>query len=446
MGSGDQARAARLQRRLRAGMVLYGRVMARVDGGWTVLPRVLQPISRAFFHRDFETRDVTPGSASFGPLVTSLPPQRRVVDEEYPFDFCRDLEGVIRGTAGQFAAVRGDYPRAEELLDDAISRAPESTIPQFDVLRVSLADSMAAQGRAQHALALLRGRVNGHVPSPYLLRSYADRVGGLVTHAHAAPDLQRRAEALSALRLAADDEHDPARDMTVYNLLARLTGPDLTAETVAEADTLADELLNSASGYRKLWWVKKAKAVVLSLQADAARQAGNAGRARELYAHSARWWSRAIRARPRLRVEWFGVHLRFARLVVFPPSALLHSFALETHINAGHRVRAFSHRFLAGLLRWFFMRAGRRQFDKGGFDAAAMWFGWAFLGRVEPVDQLAAVYLAVALRQIGSDEMAEGFWADAARMGPQAVAIRDALQRASQDGSGQTLPRGVPGA
>jgi tetratricopeptide (TPR) repeat protein len=446
MGSGDNARAARLQQRLRADMVLYGRVMARADGGWTVLPRVLQPISRAFFHQDFETRDVTPGSASFGPLVTSLPPQRRVVDEEYPFDFCRDLEGVIRGTAGQFAAMREDYPRAEELLNNAISRAPKSTIPQFDVLRVSLADSIAAQGRVQHALVLLRERVNGPAPSSYLLRSYAQRLGGLVTHSHATPDLRRRAEALSALRRAVKDEHDPARDMSVYNLLARLTGPDLTPQTVAEADTLADELGDSDSGYRKLWWVKKAKAVVLSLQADAAREAGDGDRARKLDAQAARWWSRAIRARPRLQIAWVGVRRRFARLVVFPPSAILHSLALEAHKNAGHRVRAFSHRFLAGLLRWLFMRMGRHRFDKGDFGAAATWFGWAYLGRTEPADQLAVVYLAVASRQIDNDEMAEGFWADAVGIGARAVAIRDALQRASQDGSGPHLPRGVPGA
>jgi tetratricopeptide (TPR) repeat protein len=446
IGSGEGSRAARLQRRLQAGMVVYGRVMASADGGWTVLPRVLEPISGAFFHQDFETRDITPGTARFGPLVASLPPQRRVVDEEYPFDFCRDLEGVIRGTAGQFAAVREEYPRAEALLVDAIARAPNSTIPQFDVLRVSLADSIAAQGRSDGALALLRGRVNGSQPSAYLLRSFAHRVGGLATHANAVPNLQHRAEALSALRLAVRYEHDPARDMTVYNLLARLTGPDLTRKSIAEADMLADELLESDSGYRKLWWVKKAKAVILSLQADATLQSGDERRARELSRQSARWWDRSIRARPRLQLRWVGVRRGFARVVVFPPSVILHSHAWDAHTRAGHHVRSFWHRWLAGLLRSVFMRAGRRRFSQGDFAAATAWFGWAYLGRVEPRDQVAAIYLATAALQAGADAMADGFWTDANTMDREAaLAVRDALQEASDDGSGIYLPRGVPG-
>jgi tetratricopeptide (TPR) repeat protein len=444
VGSDERRFATRLTRRLRAELLLYGRLAASPDGGWSVLPRVLQPISGEIGHWDYLTMDVTPARASFGPLVSPLPRQRRVLDEEYPFDFCNDLEGVIRGTAGQFAVLVGEFARAESLLRDAISRAPQSTIPQFDALRVALAWSMTDQGRHHDALTLLRDRARGDNPSAHLLRAFSNALDARARPGREDPDPRLRLESIEALRLAAANENDPERDITVYNLQGMLQGHGATIESIREGAALMDELLQSKTGYRKFWWIKRGKAEYLWGEANLAHQDGDEARAIKLRTESAKWVSRAIRARPRLWIVGFGVRPPFVKAVLFARSAILHRTAAWLHAAGGHKLRARWHGLRANLVRRAHIKSGLREFAGGNWAIAAGHFDLARVGDQDDLERTASVYFAVALRQLGDDQRAETVWRTALERDPDALQLRCHLAVASKSG-GVHLPRGVPG-
>lgn len=446
VGFDERKFATHLARRLRAGLLLYGRIAAPPDGGWTVLPRILQPISGDVLHRDYLTMDATPARASFGPLVSPLPRQQRVLDEEYPFEFCQDLEGVIRGTAGQLAVRLGEFSRAETLLRDALNRAPMSTIPQFDALRVDLAWSLDGQGRQGEALQLLRERASGVLPSAHLLREFSTLLRAGYTPWNRDPDPRLRAEAINALRLAANNEQDPARDITIYNLQSMLSGGDATPETLREGSALLDELLASDTGYRKLWWVKNAKARYLWDEAGVAYNAGEPDRVGALIAQSATWASRAIRARPRLWIQYRGFRPPFVHLVFIGRSAILHATAGVLHGMSGHRIRAAWHLKRANRVRRGLVKTALRAFARSDWQTAAAAFDLARVGAYDSLERTASVHSAIALKQLGNFAGAEAVWLTALQRDPDALRLRSSLAMASQSGAGVRLPNGVPGA
>jgi hypothetical protein len=59
VGPADRGFAIRLRRRLRARLLVHGRIDQRADGGWAVFARVVQPANRAVIHLDWHTRDIT---------------------------------------------------------------------------------------------------------------------------------------------------------------------------------------------------------------------------------------------------------------------------------------------------------------------------------------------------------------------------------------------------
>ncbi len=171
IGADEAAWAEQVRKRLRATFVLHGRVAARAEGGWSVFPRLLTLAEDSVTHQDWFTRDQTPANPRFGPFVSQLPPQRGVRDEEFPLDFCRDLEALIRGMAGLLAEMVGESDQAIELLDEALNVARNSANHQIDALRASRALATANLGRLDEAIAFLRERAEGDDPSPHLLRT-----------------------------------------------------------------------------------------------------------------------------------------------------------------------------------------------------------------------------------------------------------------------------------
>jgi hypothetical protein len=151
VGSDERKFATQLTRRL-SPRAPATRTPGRLAGRWMVRPAPGSSadlwIDRSRGLSDYGL-DARAGRIWSAGVTTSH--QQRVLDEEYPVDFCHDLEGVIRGTAGLFAVVVGEFAQGETLLRDALSRAPESTIPQFDALRVALAWSITNQGRSEEA-------------------------------------------------------------------------------------------------------------------------------------------------------------------------------------------------------------------------------------------------------------------------------------------------------
>jgi hypothetical protein len=213
LGTADRSYALRLRRRLRSLYLVHGRIEQRADGGWAVFARVVQPAERTVKHADWHTRDVTPARARWGVLFELLTPSKEVVAEEYPLEFANELEAVVRGIAGQVAAIFEDDDRAEEWLRMALSKAPGSASHQVDQLRVALARVLVRTDRRKDALDLLRERATGDNPAPALLRELHTVLGPQVgTLGDVADD--DAAEAISALRQAAQSETDPQRDMT----------------------------------------------------------------------------------------------------------------------------------------------------------------------------------------------------------------------------------------
>lgn len=172
IGPADDAVAARLRRQLRAFYVLHGRVTARGDD-WSVYPRVLEAASDTVTHMDLFTRDSTPANPRFGPFVSSLPPTVNVRDEEFPLDFCQDLEAVIQGLAGMAFASVGEHSAAIRALDRALEKAGQSTNHQIDSLRAKRAFSLHRLGQTDEGISYLRDRLRLPDPSPYLLRAIA---------------------------------------------------------------------------------------------------------------------------------------------------------------------------------------------------------------------------------------------------------------------------------
>ena len=91
VGPADRGFAIRLRRRLRARLLVHGRIDQRADGGWAVFARVVQPANRAVIHLDWHTRDITPARARWGYLFELLTPAKEVIQEEYPLEFAVEL-------------------------------------------------------------------------------------------------------------------------------------------------------------------------------------------------------------------------------------------------------------------------------------------------------------------------------------------------------------------
>jgi tetratricopeptide (TPR) repeat protein len=87
-----------------------------------------------------------------------------VLDEEFPLEFCRDLEALIRGIVGRVAVTVGAYEQAIEPLEGALEIAGESENAQIDALRLAKARAMAGLGETDAAIEFLRARIEHKTP------------------------------------------------------------------------------------------------------------------------------------------------------------------------------------------------------------------------------------------------------------------------------------------
>lgn len=432
VGPDDRDLALRLRRRLRAAFLLHGRIADREGRGWSVYARVMQPASASVLHADWHTRDVTPARVRWASLIDRLTPAIDVLDEEYPFEFTAELEAIVKGTAGQLALTLESYGQAERLLREAISNSPQSKSHQIDKLRADLARAVAAQGRHQEAMAILRSRARSDDASPELLRTVHRLIFTASTHREMTDEEEM--EALQVLRKAADHQADPQRPMTLYNLAMMVFRPgDMGHEEAAE---VLNELIASHSYYRHAWYVKRFRGLLAWTEFERLRAAGDNNGAKAAVKEAAKWYSRAIRARPKLKV----VSIEGPRVILFrryPRSVILHANAHDAHAHAGNRLRAWLHQTLAVKLRWRRFITGLKAFHAADWDAAYANLDWAVVGWGDDTELVARLYRCIALRQRGQEDRADAEWADLRS---------DARLRAFAEEIGRrhNLPRGLP--
>lgn len=434
VGPDDRDLALRLRRRLRAAFLLHGRIADAGIGGWSVYARVMQPVSRSVLHADWHTGDVTPARARWAPLVARLTPAIDVLTEEYPFEFASELEAIVKGTAGQLALDFRDCGRAERLLREAISVSPQSRSHQIDKLRADLARALFAQSRAGEAFTILRARAADEDASPELLRTlhallFASSEGREWTE-------EEKSEALTALRQAAENRTDPQRPMTLYNTLMMVFRPGETDEE--HAAELLDELLTSHSYYRRAWYVKRLRGLLAWLQFERLTRQGDVAGARTMAKEAAKWYSRALRSRPKFKL----LSLEGSRLILlrrYPRSVILHANAYDAHAHAGNRLRGWLHRTVAVKLRWKRFEAGILAFQANQWDAAYANLDWAVVGWGDDTELMARLYRCIALHQRGVEGQADEEWAELCR--------DSRLRGLGQEiGRHYNLPRGLPRA
>lgn len=428
IGSDEQALAELTRKRLRAMFVLHGRIASLPEGNWSIYPRLLEPAFDSTTHIDWFTRDRTPANPRFGPFVSSLTPQVGVHDEEFPLEFCRDLEALLRGILGRAAVAFGVYGEAMKPLRDALGIAGESTNAQIDELRLALARAMAAEDEIDEAIDFLRARVEGVNPSPELLRGFAhlllDRANR-VAAVGGRPDPADRNEQIAALRLARGQDADPLRDQTTYNLFAALDFGEASEEERREADELLEELLRSQARYGKQWYVRRAAALRSWRRVEKAWGEENRDAEQAAGKDAAKWYSRTIRARPRLQLRRVG-RRPWQWLHWIPLSPILYANAVDAHRVAGNQIRA---RFL----EWRFQRIRKRYWrrawkatEASNWARAMAFYDWiAIVGRRDERGMFATTYAAICRWKYGQRDEAEHDWAVAlAQYGPLALLAR----------------------
>jgi len=437
--SADDALAAKLQKRLGAFFVLHGRVVSRSDGGWSVYPRVLEPADKSVTHVDPFTRDRTPSNPHFGPFVTSLAPTLGVRDEEFPLDFCRDLEALINGVAGMAAQAFHQYEEAEGLLDVALATAGSSSNHQIDSLRVAWAVAISEQGRLDEAVASLRDRVELPDPSPHLLRGLAGLLArsGWEEGPTAEADSEEAAELLGR---ALQDETDPQRDMTAYNLCNQIP------RGTPEHDALVDQLLAPKSSYRRLWYVKQLEAIRCWVGVEDARRAEDHEAVRAHGKESARWYGRTLRARPRLQFLGFLRRPPFIRLKTFERSPILYANTKDAHAAAGHRWRARYFEWRFQRIRSRHLKLADKHLRDGQWNLAYAHFDWASsVGRHDGREHWAQAYAACCCWKGGRTDDGLAKWERAAEHHPDCLLGRAVMVAQLEElGLDTSVPGGEP--
>jgi len=428
-------RAMRLRRRLRARLLVYGRVAAS-EGSWGVFARLVTPVGGGE-HLDPHTRDATPIKRSWADRVDLLSPTERVQTIEYPITAAAELEILVRASSGQAALALGDPTRAQELLESALRVWPESESTAIDGVRVALAESQAQQGHAKAALEGLQARLASDNASPDLLRT-ASRLMAAAASVGDIEDGTAYDASVELLQRAAKHESDPQHDMTTFNLASLLGARDKTREDAAE---LLKELVASSSRYRRAWYAHRLLGSDAWRRANEAISAGDRGTARLWFGEAGRRYRRAIHLRPRIRFfAWMGnARVLWTR---YPPAAILDANLADVHDAMDCRWRSRWRWARCERKREALLRRGFRRFAAGQWQLAYANFDWAFVGRGDFRDTVALVYLAVAAYQYGNDEEALAAWKSAVSCQPFAMVTRAAMLR---DPEAHPLERGLPG-
>jgi len=409
VGRDEREFAEALRRRLRGRFVLYGEVGGAGEGRYSVYARVLQPAAAGLIHVNLLTRDVIPSRVTWRDLFLSLTPAEDVLGGEYPLPFTRELEVVVRATAGLVAEGQGDTPRAAALLEEAVAVAPDSPSPQVDFLRAALARTFVRQDRIDEALALLRARASAPDAAPELLRGLADVLWSLPGGRDPRSRLGR--ESIAVLRAARAQRSDPQRPISTYNLAMRLPDAD-------ERFHLLDELLSSEGYYSRAWYVKRERAAGYWEDAVEVWRTDGPIAARPTFKEAARLYSAAIRGRPRITRR--GFHL----LRHGPAPPLLYLNAADAHRETKHRIRtAWLTRRGTRLRNWHGER-GSEALRRRDWAAVANHFHHVAVVRGDLEGIFALTFQAVAARQLGDIEGADNLWTEALALHPDAIVFR----------------------
>jgi tetratricopeptide (TPR) repeat protein len=443
VGPTDPRLADAIRRRLGGFMIVVGRIDRRADGGWSLFSGVLQDTEQDVIHLDWHTRDRLPGRAQWDVWLDRLTPTRDVQDVEEPLLMSGEIGAIVRSFAGLIASWAGDLDRAETELRAAIQASGDSHSAAIDNVRCELAKVLVELDRREEARTLLRERANAHTPSAELLRTFARilsaQPGDFNEYAFGPDDEARRTEALDALRSAAEIRADPKRPMTLYNLAALLGYHDEAERS--EAETALRQAMAESRFYRRAWYARRQRGAMHWAEAERALTAGDDEAAHSEFAQAARWYSAALRSRPRFRFRWRGGEA--PRLVTwFPRSPILHANAEDAHRASGHAIRATWHRRRAERARKRRIKVGIRRMFQGRWLGAYANFDFAVIGRQDVDEAYAAVMRAVALQQQEETEAAAADFAAADERFPQLALI---FRLAARDEYGWNLPHGLPG-
>lgn len=413
VGSNDRDFAIRLRKRLRARFLLHGRI-AQGEQGYSVYARVTQPTEKGVVHLDSITKDVTFERASWRTLINRLTTARNVVDAEYPLEFAKELEAVVRGTAGQLAEDQGDYVRAERLLREALQVAPESTSHQIDLIRVGLARStLLGDLGERNAVNILRDRTADPDAAPELLRS----LSGLLFLCDENLREEFHQEALRALRAAAAQKSDPQLALTLYNLA-------METDDHVETASLADQLLTSKTHYRNAWYLHRQRGAMYWQEAKEAERRGDDSVTDSLFRSAAYHYTKAIKRRPHfaLRLRWLSLDFYAYRT---PP--LLYANAADAHREAGQDWRFLWYLNRAEHRRRRLFKKARRALRRERWARAVLLLDQVAMVRPDSLSTGAMTYQAAALAQMGDKAEAEKMWRAALASGPDARGWRATL-------------------
>lgn len=413
VSSADRDMALKLYRRLRARFLVYGDLVER-DNAVHAHARVIECVERPIFHKDYFTKDITPAFTWKARLAHRLSVSRDVTDYELPPELTAELDALMRVLAAEVLRT-GNHPAAvERMLADVLAICGHNQSPRVDFLVADLAEALLQQGKFQEALAWVRPRADrsGPPPAPILLRTAYHAVFETL---EARPlDEHTRQQlhiaGVNWLRRAARDLADPGRDQSLYNLVMALDGEE--PDQVKEAVELLHELRRISPQYRSAWYVYRLLGAMTWQEVTAAEDKQTQ---RNAAAACARWYSRAVRARP--RAKWFYVDQLggFSFRARFHRSPIMHANAAEAHSKAGHPMRERYHATRAA-------RARKRLYDDATRDAKRnYWWGayvnydraWASWN--DEMDVTIRVGRAVSAEAGGflPAHLVERFWLDA---------------------------------
>lgn len=437
VGTADQRAAASLRRRLRARLLIYGRV-TEDSSGWGVFARIMAPVGGGH-HFDEHTRDATPIKRSWGERVELLSPTERVMAEEYPLIGAAEVESLIRGSAGQVALLLDEPERARKLLEEALAVVPGSESPAIDGLRVAWAHARLEQGRADDALALLRSRARQATASAELLRELSRTLALAAELGLDRPDRLWR-ESVAALRQAATSQADPQHDMTLFNLAA-LLGASSSSSDRSEGLEIVRGLERTSKRYARAWYLHRMLGSASWSEAATAMQSNRPAEANTHYREAGRRYRRAIRLRPRVGIlVWMGA--RRVLWTVYPPAPILHANLADVHDSLGQGLRSSWRWWRCERKRDRLIRRGMRRFAAGQWEMAYANFDWVIVGRGDFRDIVGLVYSAVAAHQTGDRADAIERWQHALAQQPFALVTRAAMLR---DPEHHPLEHGLPG-
>lgn len=448
VGPSDKRFAHRLRRQLGALYLVYGEI--RDGDPYAVFSRLSVEPPAELMHQDWWTMDTTPQRTIWEAMFLKLSPSHGASDIEYPLRSAAELSGLVGSLEGELWMLAGQPDRAENAFRQALNGLENSESHAVDEIRVRLGHALRQQGKEHEALELLKARASSDSASPELLRQFAALLMHMTdeTNPYLSAIPASRDEGIAALRRAASFTSDPLRDQTLYNLAKSLG--DSPAEQ-QEKEQILEGLFNAKSHYRRAWYVKRERGLIHWNKGEVLAEAGESVAARREFKLAARWDSRVLWARPKLRVGrrpfpirvrgrvlWAPMIPRFKRYQI-PP--IMFGAAYEAHEAAGNRLRVryygLRHRRRVNRL----MKRGESGLARQDWDAAYANFDWVGRGRATLHSCLALVGRAVALQQLGRTELASDSLARAQAMHPDGDQV--AVQ-AMQHFSNYQLPHGLP--